>query len=69
MKAQLIQHKEAKEIKKCEIIIIFVTMGTIWLKAWIWKLSGITRRFERGRARSMPKHILLKCPQTTQWRE
>jgi hypothetical protein len=69
MTAHLIYHKEAKEIKKDEIIIIFVTMGTIWLKARIWKLSGIKRGFERGRyplglGKENAKHILLKSLQT-----
>jgi hypothetical protein len=49
-------------------------MGIIWLKAGIWKLSGISRCFERGRCplclgEEDAKQILLKCSETITWRE
>jgi hypothetical protein len=49
-------------------------MGIIRLKAGIWKLRGIRRRFERGRCplcleEEGAKHMLLECPETKKWRE
>jgi hypothetical protein len=49
-------------------------MGIIWLKARIWTLRWIRRGFERGRCplclgEEDAKHILLKCSETSKWKE